>query len=281
MPKVALYAGSFDPITNGHADLIRRSLSFVDRLVVGVAVNVAKQPLFSADERMALIRAAVEDDPRVEVRAFRGLVVDFAKEIGVSVVLRGLRAVADFEYEYQMALMNRHLSPGLETMFMVPSVQVSYVSSSLVREVARFGGDIDALVHPAVAKALREKFAGSSPPDPRSAVPMSLQIAMQGDVLVIAVEGPLIVGNRQELKQEVLDRVESGVRKVVIDFAGTAYIDSSGLGVLVSLAKRLRELGGDLRLASLSDDLLTLFELTKLDALFQIAASRARALEGF
>ena len=163
MPKVALYAGSFDPITNGHADLIRRSLSFVDRLVVGVAVNVAKQPLFTADERMALIRAAVEDDPRVEVRAFRGLVVDFAKEIGVTVVLRGLRAVADFEYEYQMALMNRHLSPGLETMFMVPSVQVSYVSSSLVREVARFGGDIDALVHPAVARALREKFAGSSP----------------------------------------------------------------------------------------------------------------------
>jgi pantetheine-phosphate adenylyltransferase len=163
MPKVALYAGSFDPITNGHADLIRRSLSFVDRLVVGVAVNVSKQPLFSAEERMALIRSAVEDDPRVEVRAFRGLVVDFAKEIGVSVVLRGLRAVADFEYEYQMALMNRHLSPGLETMFMVPSVQVSYVSSSLVREVARFGGDIDALVHPAVARALRAKFAGSSP----------------------------------------------------------------------------------------------------------------------
>ena len=163
MPKVALYAGSFDPITNGHADLIRRSLSFVDRLVVGVAVNVAKQPLFSAEERMALIRSAVEDDPRIEVRAFRGLVVDFAKEIGVSVVLRGLRAVADFEYEYQMALMNRHLSPGLETMFMVPSVQVSYVSSSLVREVARFGGDIDALVHPAVARALRAKFAGSSP----------------------------------------------------------------------------------------------------------------------
>ena len=163
MPKVALYAGSFDPITNGHADLIRRSLSFVDRLIVGVAVNVSKQPLFSTEERMALIRSAVEDDPRVEVRAFRGLVVDFAKEIGVSVVLRGLRAVADFEYEYQMALMNRHLSPGLETMFMVPSVQVSYVSSSLVREVARFGGDIDALVHPAVARALRAKFAGSSP----------------------------------------------------------------------------------------------------------------------
>lgn len=164
MPKAALYAGSFDPITNGHADLIRRSLGFVDRLVVGVAVNVSKQPLFSAEERMALIRAAVDDDPRVEVRAFSGLVVDFARQIGVTVVLRGLRAVADFEYEYQMALMNRHLSPGLETMFMVPSVEVSYVSSSLVREVARFGGDIDALVHPTVARALRAKFAGPSTP---------------------------------------------------------------------------------------------------------------------
>jgi len=100
----------------------------------------------------------------VEVRSFSGLVVDFARQIGVTVVLRGLRAVADFEYEYQMALMNRHLSPGLETMFMVPSVEVSYVSSSLVREVARFGGDIDALVHPAVARALRGKFAGPSTP---------------------------------------------------------------------------------------------------------------------
>ncbi len=157
MPKVALYAGSFDPITNGHADLIRRSLKFVDRLVVGVAVNISKQPLFSSEERITLIRAALDDDPRVEVRAFTGLVVKFAKEAGAQVVIRGLRAVADFEYEYQMALMNRHLSPELETMFMVPSLEVSYVSSSLVREVARFGGDIDKLVHPAVAKALRAK----------------------------------------------------------------------------------------------------------------------------
>ncbi len=162
MPKVALYAGSFDPITNGHADLIRRSLRFVDRLVVGVAVNIAKQPLFSVEERTTLIRAALDDDPRVEVRSFRGLVVDFAKEAGAQIVLRGLRAVADFEYEYQMALMNRHLAPALETMFMVPSLEVSYVSSSLVREVARFGGDIDALVHPAVAKALRAKHQSSS-----------------------------------------------------------------------------------------------------------------------
>lgn len=158
MPKTALYAGSFDPITNGHADLIKRSLQFVDRLVVGVAVNVAKQPLFSEEERIELIRAALDNDPRVDVRSFRGLVVDFARELNVRVTLRGLRAVADFEYEYQMALMNRHLDPSLETMFMVPSVEVSYVSSSLVREVARFGGDIDKLVHPAVAKALRSKF---------------------------------------------------------------------------------------------------------------------------
>lgn len=158
MPKTALYAGSFDPITNGHADLIRRSLQFVDRLIVGVAVNVSKQPLFNEEERVALIRAAVEDDPRVEVRAFRGLVVNFAQELGAKVILRGLRAVADFEYEYQMALMNRHLAPAVETIFMVPSLEVSYLSSSLVREVARFGGDIDKLVHPAVAKALRGKF---------------------------------------------------------------------------------------------------------------------------
>ncbi len=162
MPKAALYAGSFDPITNGHADLIKRSLGFVDRLVVGVATNVAKQPLFPVEERMRLIRAAVDDDPRVEVHALKGLVVEFAKSMGVTLILRGLRAVADFEYEYQMALMNRHLDAGIETVFMVPSLQVSYLSSSLVREVARFGGEIDQLVHPAVARALREKYAAPS-----------------------------------------------------------------------------------------------------------------------
>jgi pantetheine-phosphate adenylyltransferase len=164
MPTTALYAGSFDPITNGHTDLIKRSLQFVDKLVVGVAVNVSKQPLFSDKERVELIRAALEEDKRIEVRAFRGLVVEFAKEAGAKIILRGLRAVADFEYEYQMALMNRHLAEGLETVFMVPSLQVSYVSSSLVREVARFGGDIDKLVHPKVAAALRAKFPPSSFP---------------------------------------------------------------------------------------------------------------------
>src|SRR5919202_773362 len=157
-PRTALYAGSFDPITRGHEDVIRRSLAFVDRLVVAVATNVAKQPLFGVDERMRLIRAALGDDPRVEIRQFQGLLVDFARATGATLSIRGLRAVSDFEYEYQMALMNRHLMPELETLFMVPSVDLTYISSSIVREVARFGGDTSDLVHPAVAGALRERF---------------------------------------------------------------------------------------------------------------------------
>ena len=115
MPTIALYAGSFDPITNGHTDLIRRSLGFVDRLVVAVAVNVAKQPLFTSEERVALIRRAVDDEPRVQVESFQGLLVDFARRMNVRMIIRGLRAVSDFEYEYQMALMNRHLASEMET----------------------------------------------------------------------------------------------------------------------------------------------------------------------
>ena len=164
--RTAIYAGSFDPITHGHEDLVRRSLEFVDRLVVAVATNSSKTPLFTLDERMALIRAAAGDDPRVEVRQFNGLLVDFAREVGAKLIIRGLRAVSDFEYEFQMALMNRHLSPQLETVFMVPSLDSTYISSSLVREVARFGGDVSGLVHPTVAAALRGKVAGtaSTPP---------------------------------------------------------------------------------------------------------------------
>ncbi len=153
-----MYAGSFDPITNGHADLIKRSLGFVDRVIVAVAVNLSKQPVFTVDERTALIRAAVENDPRVEVRSFSGLLVDFASTSGVRLIIRGLRAVSDFEYEYQMALMNRHLAPEMETVFMVPSLDTTYISSSLVREIARFHGDVTNLVHPTVAAALRAKF---------------------------------------------------------------------------------------------------------------------------
>ena len=160
--RIALYAGSFDPITRGHEDLVSRSLEFVDKLVVAVATNVAKQPLFTVGERVELIRAAVNNSARVEVRQFRGLLVDFAREVGAKVLIRGLRAVSDFEYEYQMALMNRHLSPGLETVFMVPSLDTTYISASLVREVAQFGGEIGDLVHPAVAAALREKYPSKS-----------------------------------------------------------------------------------------------------------------------
>ena len=157
--STAVYAGSFDPITNGHRDLIQRSLRFVDRLVVAVAVNVNKQPLFSVEERLEFIRLSVEGEPRVEVRYFEGLLVDFVREIGATLIIRGLRAVSDFEYEFQMALMNRHLAPDVETVFMVPSLETTYISSSLVREVARFGGRIDDLVHPVVAAALRRRFA--------------------------------------------------------------------------------------------------------------------------
>jgi pantetheine-phosphate adenylyltransferase len=158
MPKTALYAGSFDPITNGHTDLIKRSLTFVDRLVVAVATNIAKESLFTPEERTTLIREALENDSRVEVRHFQGLLVNFAREAGVRMVIRGLRAASDFEYEYQMALMNRHLAPQMETVFMVPSLDTTYISSSLVREIARFHGDVASLVHPAVARALSAKF---------------------------------------------------------------------------------------------------------------------------
>jgi pantetheine-phosphate adenylyltransferase len=159
MTCTAVYAGSFDPITRGHEDLMRRSLEFVDRLVVAVATNSSKQPLFTTEERVAMIRSSVGDEPRIEVREFTGLLVDFARMVGARTVIRGLRAVSDFEYEFQMALMNRHLSGHLETVFMVPSLDMTYVSSSIVREVARYGGDVSALVHPHVADALRRKYA--------------------------------------------------------------------------------------------------------------------------
>ncbi len=155
--RIAVYPGSFDPITHGHEDLIRRSLAFADRVIVAVAVNVAKQVLFTLDERVALIREAVRH-PAVEVQSFDGLLVGFAREVGATLIVRGLRAVSDFEYEFQMALMNRTLAPGLETVFLVPAFDLTYLSSSLVREVARFGGDVSQLVHPAVQQALRRKF---------------------------------------------------------------------------------------------------------------------------
>ena len=157
MTRVAIYPGSFDPITRGHEDLIRRARAFSDRVIVAVAVNVGKQPLFTLDERVALIRQAVED-PGIEIRSFDGLLADFARAAGATLIVRGLRAVSDFEYEFQMALMNRNLAPGVETVFLVPAFDLTYLSSSLVREVARFGGDVSQLVDPTVQQALKRKF---------------------------------------------------------------------------------------------------------------------------
>jgi pantetheine-phosphate adenylyltransferase len=158
MKRTAIYPGSFDPPTKGHEDLIRRSLALADQVIVAVAVNPSKQPLFPVTERIAMLRATVGDDPRVTFESFDGLLAEFARKVGASVVVRGLRAVSDFEYEFQMALMNRQLHPSLETVFLVPALDLTYLSSSLVREVARFGGDVSSLVHPVVAEALAGRY---------------------------------------------------------------------------------------------------------------------------
>lgn len=165
METIAIYAGSFDPITRGHEDLIRRSCVFVDKLVVAVARNSAKKPLFTSDERVELIRLVSSGNECVEVCQFEGLLVNFARSVGASLIIRGLRAMSDFEYEFQMALMNRHLSPGLETVFMIPSVETTFISASIVREIAQNGGSLEGLVHPGVAAALNKRFA--TPPASR------------------------------------------------------------------------------------------------------------------
>lgn len=158
MTRIAIYPGSFDPPTRGHEDLIRRSLALADRVIVAVAVNPLKQPLFTVAERLAMLQAAIGDESRVSYQSFDGLLVEFARRVGATIVVRGLRAVSDFEYEFQMALMNRQLHPSLETVFLVPALELTYLSSSLVREVARFGGDVSGLVHPMVADALAGRY---------------------------------------------------------------------------------------------------------------------------
>jgi pantetheine-phosphate adenylyltransferase len=159
MTRIAIYPGSFDPPTKGHEDLIHRSLALCDQLIVAVAVNVQKEPLFSPEERLDMLRQACGDDSRISFTTFDTLLADFAQTVDATFIVRGLRAVSDFEYEYQMALMNRQLHPTLETVFLIPPVAFTYLSSSLVREVAKFGGDVSAFVHPAVATALQQKFA--------------------------------------------------------------------------------------------------------------------------
>ncbi|HET9603305.1 MAG TPA: pantetheine-phosphate adenylyltransferase [Gemmatimonadales bacterium] len=158
MTRIAIYPGSFDPPTRGHEDLVRRSLALCDRLIVAVATNSAKEPLFPVDERLALLRASVGEDSRIEFGSFQGLLVDYARQRGATMVVRGLRAVSDFDFEFQMALMNRQLNHELESVFLVPAVDLTFLSSSLVREVARYGGDVSSFVHPAVARALAARF---------------------------------------------------------------------------------------------------------------------------
>jgi pantetheine-phosphate adenylyltransferase len=154
---VAIYPGSFDPLTNGHLSLIQRGLQMFDRLIVAIAVNPKKVPLFSLEERRELIREACQD-PRVEVDSFQGLLVQYAKQRNVNVLIRGLRAVSDFEYEFQLANMNRKLAPGIETVFMMTGEDYFYISSQLVREVASLGGDVTGLVPENVHAKLVAKF---------------------------------------------------------------------------------------------------------------------------
>ena len=158
MTTTAIYPGSFDPVTLGHEDLIQRSLHLVDKVIVAVAVNAGKDPLFAVDKRVELLKAVVNGEPRIDVVTFDGLLADFAKARGVRVVIRGLRAVSDFEYESQMALMNRQLYPELETVFLVPALHLTYLSSSIVREIARLDGDVSGCVSPLVENALKVKY---------------------------------------------------------------------------------------------------------------------------
>ena len=160
---LAIYPGSFDPLTHGHDDIARRGLRLVDRLLVAVArtATQAKSGLFTVDERVDIIRTIYEEEPRIEVDAFDGLLVDFARDRGARLIIRGLRAVSDFEYEFQMALMNRSLWPEVEVIFMAPDNRHTFLSSSLVREVGRLGGDVSGFVHPHVLERMEERFGRS------------------------------------------------------------------------------------------------------------------------
>jgi pantetheine-phosphate adenylyltransferase len=155
--RTAIFPGSFDPLTNGHVDITLRCAHLFEHVVVAVLVNAEKRPLFSADERVALIREVFREYPNIEVDTFDGLLVDYARRRRASAIVRGLRAVSDFEYEFQMALMNRHLEPTLETVFMMPAEQYTYLSSRLIKEVFTLGGEVRGLVPSAVEQALRRK----------------------------------------------------------------------------------------------------------------------------
>ncbi|MEP7705303.1 pantetheine-phosphate adenylyltransferase [Paraglaciecola sp. 25GB23A] len=160
MHTKAIYPGTFDPVTNGHADLIERAANMFTHVIVGIAANPSKKPLFTLDERVALIKQVTHHLPNVEVIGFRGLLADFAENQGATVLIRGLRAVSDFEYEFQLANMNRRLNPNLESVFMTPSEENSFISSTLVKEVALHRGKVEQFCHPCVQEALSKKLKG-------------------------------------------------------------------------------------------------------------------------
>lgn len=158
MDRIAVYPGSFDPMTNGHTDIVERSKALFDKVHLGILRNPQKEALFTVEERLEMIQEIYTDDPAVEVQAFDGLLVDFAEHVGARAIIRGLRAPTDFEYELQMALMNRRLQDRIETLFMVPREEFTFVSSSLIKEVCQFGGSIEGLVPPQVEPRLVAKF---------------------------------------------------------------------------------------------------------------------------
>ena len=158
MPDLAVYPGSFDPITNGHVDLIQRALRIFDRIIVAVATNAFKKPLFTIDERMEMIRESLVDHPRVTIDHFDGLLVEYCKRQGAQVIMRGLRAVTDFEYEFQLAMINRRLEPDIETVFLMTGLRWVFLSSSILKEAAIHGGNIEGMVPEIVHHKLRQKF---------------------------------------------------------------------------------------------------------------------------
>jgi pantetheine-phosphate adenylyltransferase len=157
MRRRAIYPGTFDPITNGHTDLVRRAASIFDHVLVAVANNPRKAPMFALEQRIELSRQVLADIPNVEVQGYEGLTVDFMRENDFRIVVRGLRAVSDFEFEFQLANMQRHLLPNMETVFLTPQEQFTFISSTMVREIAQFGGSVSEFVDPVVAAALRDK----------------------------------------------------------------------------------------------------------------------------
>ena len=163
MGKIAVYPGSFDPITNGHCDIIRRGLRLFDKVIVAIAVNGTKSPLFTIEERLEMLRESLKDMPGVEVDTFDGLLVDFVVKRQADAILRGLRAVSDFEYEFQMALMNRKLNKKIQTVFLMTGLRWIYISSSIIKEAARFGGDTSDMAPDIVCKRLRQKFGVPEP----------------------------------------------------------------------------------------------------------------------